>query len=85
MSGYRDLLIEVCKNEIDQRRGEFLSQKAKYEGNEYCDPYQLLVKKMKKDKEIRIIVQVEEEEVIVQGKRLHYNNRPMLADFPSNH
>lgn len=46
--------IEICKNEIDQGRGNFLKHKADSEGKVYTDPYYLLLEFVKKGKILAI-------------------------------
>lgn len=60
------MIIEVCKNEIDQGRGEFLNQKAIFEGTTYEYPYQTLIKKVKYDK-IILYEKIQNEKIETMG------------------
>ncbi|CAI2387397.1 unnamed protein product [Moneuplotes crassus] len=79
LNGYRRLIVEVCKNESSDDRREYFSTKAKEEGIKYKDPYKKLMKRLKEDTEIRVIVK--EEKPLMMNKRLQTRDAPTMTNF----
>jgi hypothetical protein len=76
LNGYKGLIEEMWRNEVDQRRGEFLRQKAIFEEITYEDPYQVLLRKVKTDK---IVLNEERLKTDCHGQAVQ-TEEPLLFD-----